>query len=280
MIKWEIKRAICNKNTFTVLIVGFVIVLLHSIYCYKYLLPFFDAESIYYYFDTAVNVSFIQAWIGGEPFSVYNEVFYYVLFPIFAALPFAASAKSEDNNGYNKIVITKVGRIKYHISKYIAAFLSGGIVVTVISVVSLMIAMSWLPVRPLSPYSHQSGVTNVSIFAYEFYNYPLIYAVVYIIIDFIIAGLFAGIALSLNYIVRNKYMICIIPSLVNMFIVNILDYAPQPINKLLYFIPYVYINPICLLDVKLIHIFVSAIIMFICSFFFFLICGKKRNYLM
>lgn len=281
MIIQEIKKSIFNKQMLFVTLFSVIMVICHSVYVYNYITTAFEINTTdyYYYFDAGLEVSFLQAWIGGEPFSVYNNMFYYILFPLYAAIPYAAYAKKEKELGYSKCLLVKLGRNKYLISKYIACFLSGGIAVSIPAVLSLMGALSWLPVIPVNIVAAQTGVNNFSLWSYYFFNKPLLYAFMYIGLDFVAGGLLACVSLSLTHLVRSRFILLVLPMIANAFVVNLLNYVKYPFSRLLYIVPYVYVNPTCLLDVDIYDVTISIALLFVLSFGLWFGMGQKRDYL-
>lgn len=281
MLKQEIRKSLHNKNMILIIVISVIMVVLHTIFVRNYISTAFaiDETSRYYAFDAGLEVSFIQGWIGGEPFSVYNNMFYYILFPLYAAIPYASYAKREKELGYAKCLMVKTGRNKYLLSKYAASFLAGGIAVSIPAVLSLMMAMTWLPIIPMNIVAAQTGVGNFSMWSYIFYNKPLLYALMYIGLDFIVGGLLACVSLSLTHLVRSRFVLLVLPMVVNAFVVNLLNYVKYPFSRLLYIVPYVYVNPTCLLDVSIYDVLISIAVLFAISFGLWFGIGKKRDYL-
>lgn len=281
MFTLEIKKAVFNRQMLFMTLFSIIMVIMHSIYVHNYISTAFSTEptDYFYYFDPGLDISFIQAWIGGEPFSVFNNLFYYILFPLYAAVPYASYAKKEKELGYSKCLLVKVGRKKYLVSKYIACFLSGGITVSIPSVLSLMVALSWLPAIPLNIAAAQTGVNNFSLWSYYFFNKPVLYAIMYICLDFVVGGLLACVSLSLTNLVRSRFVLLIMPMIANSFVVNFLNYIKYPFSRLLYIVPYVYVNPTCLLDVNIYDVMISIAVLFMVSFGIWFGIGVKRDYI-
>ena len=63
----------------------------------------------------------------------------YMLFPLLASIPYASSYCSEKKSGYLKVMLTRIDRKVYYISKFISVFFSGFITIISILIISLII---------------------------------------------------------------------------------------------------------------------------------------------
>ncbi|MCM1494460.1 MAG: hypothetical protein NC089_01515 [Bacteroides sp.] len=245
MLKLEFYKAIRGKGFLTSLVVGIIFCILHAFWAFDYLNTAFfqviqeERKGAYFTADP----SFLQGWMGMDVFSFYGNLFYLTLFPILAALPYGASLLREEQLGYEKQVLVRSGKRAYFMSKLFTAFLTGGIVVTVPVVLSLGIAMSYLPLIPLEQSMAQVGVNANSMWSNLFYQYPLVYVLLYIMLDFLIAGIFAVLSLTICWRMKNAFLGIVLPTMLNFVLVDFLNGAPGMLGKLCPLVPYIYIHP-------------------------------------
>lgn len=245
MLRLEFCKAIRGKGFRTSLILGIALSILHAFWVSDYLEQAFfrtireNGKGAYFNADP----SFMQGWIGMDVFSTYGSLFYLTLFPLLAALPYAASLLREEQLGYEKNVMIRSGKTVYFMTKFITAFITGGIVVTVPAVLSLGIAMSYLPLIPVEPLMYQTGITSFSLWGEIFYRSPLLYAVLYLLLDFVIAGVFSVLSLTICWRMKNVFLGMVLPMMLNLALPGVLNLAPGFLKELCPLIPYVYICP-------------------------------------
>lgn len=220
MLKLEVKKAFKNKFFWIAITIGCLITLLSFIpnvssyyqdveKAKQYLINSKDISEPYTYVRTLFN-----KWIGGEPFSIGTAIYFFV-FPLLVALPYGWSYSEEKQNGYRRMMISRVGKKEYYIGKYVAVFLSGGIAMILPLLVNLwMIAMCIPVVLPDVTASMFYGVFGSSFLSEVFYTAPHIYILAYLLIDFIYGGLLACISFSISAIIKQKWVAVIVPFIV------------------------------------------------------------------
>ena len=246
MIKSEIKKGITGRGFAAALAIGLLMMIGCEIWLMEYVSNF-DPRDI----DLANNkhgvlmadISFLQVWMGNDVFSPFGLTFYMVFFPLVAALPFAASYLQEKNSGYYIYPVSKVGRKKYFFAKTVATFLLGGMAVSIPSIVSLIIALMKYPILYLPSEMSQSGVSGIDFMGKLYFENPLLYALAYILVDFVIGGLIACISMACSLMTDNTFSVIVIPMIINMLVVEILNYVPSNIAKILFYFPYCLVTP-------------------------------------
>lgn len=246
MIKSEIKKGFTSKGFVAALAVSLLFMLGCEIWLFNYLdniKPNLNSLNTSKYEVFLADISFMQAWIGIDVFSPFGMTFYLVLFPIIAALPMSMSYSIERNNGYYIYPIAKVGKKTYLKAKYISTFLTGGTVVSIPSIISLMLALMKYPIIPLLSEMHQSPVSGNDFMGEIYAKNPLQYAIIYIFIDFIVAGCLACFAMSLSIFNISEFSMLVLPAMINLLIIELLNSAPHIISKNINFAPYVLVTP-------------------------------------
>ena len=220
-LKIEMEKALKNKMFLITLVVGMILTFLAGLYqisAYEYVVkqelpigsnPMVEAYSLY------------NKWIGGEMQS-FGAICFFYLFPFLAALPYGWICLTERKTGYNRYLMIRGGKKEYYLCKYIAVFLTGGLVILIPLVFNfLMVAMFVPAVQPDAHYTIYYAVDYGTMWSSLFYHAPLLYDILYILLDFLFAGLFACMSMACALILKNKIAVMILPY----FIILALHYA-------------------------------------------------------
>lgn len=223
LVKIELKKAIKNKFFIITLIIANIFALFSALYMIE---SYFDVKHQIKIHGAGGNpmtqsFSLFNHWIGGESQSLGYTV-YFTLLPLIAALPYSWSYFIENKTGYVKSVVTRSSKSQYYLSKYIATFTAGGLVVLIPLVVNLLIVASFVPaITPSKLYALYYPVGFGSLWSALFYTHPVMYVMLYLLLDFIFAGLFATMGLAVSFFIKNRIAIILIP----FFFILILHYA-------------------------------------------------------
>lgn len=235
LLKNELKKAIKNKFFITTLIIACVFALLSAWY---------KIDSYFYYrklnqvLGSSGNpmtegFSLFNHWIGGESISLGFTLFF-TLLPIIAALPYGWSYFIENKTGYVKTVVTRSSKWQYFLSKYVATFTAGGLVVLIPLVVNFLVVASFVPaITPTKMYPLYYSVGFGSLWSQLFYTHPVIFVMLYLLLDFIFSGLFATMCLTVSFFIKSRIAVLLIP----FFFILILHYSRT-------FLAYKYYNEI------------------------------------
>lgn len=278
ILKLEITKAVKNKFFLFSITFGCLLGIVTQI-----------DESITYFRDmeyvkkgkylSSAGYSVFNSWIGAPDFSVAVSVFFFVL-PLLAAIPYGWSCCEERNSGYRRSIIVHTGKNQYYLSKYIATFISGGLAIAIPMVFSFFLAHLFLPVvMPLPENMELYAVWAESFMSWFYYNTPYLYVLLYIIIDFIFAGLLACITMAVTTVVRQKWIVVIIP----LFFCLIVDFLSKFVTCRKYNM-IIEISPICFLHpagVKGLVLFsvisFMALAIFIVTFLIGVVIERKRD---
>lgn len=217
----EIKKALKSKGFIISVLAGCIISILQSIWYIRKIVTFNNREYLYVTDADIYNKmhgqwfekTIIEGWLGCEVFSEYNQLFY-MIFPILATMPFAASLYREFKSGYISQMITRCGRKKYFTAKYIAVFLGGGLAVSIPLLINLVTTACYLPAAPPDPLAMQTIVTQTDLWAELYFEQPVMYALLYTFVDFLYGGLFAVMALASTFVFNNTFSILSFPFIV------------------------------------------------------------------
>jgi len=186
------------------------------------------------------STSCYKYWMGND-FIQSTTGLFFMLVPILAVIPYGWSYFSEKKSGYIKNITTRVSREKYFISKYIATFLSGGLVVVIPLVLNFIIcACVMAAYTPDVNEVIYFGIYEESLWSEVFYNSPLLYRLLYIMLNFVFSGLWATMVFAVSFFVKNRFALMIGPYLLLIFVkflsenvlMDILYYEVSPFNFL------------------------------------------------
>lgn len=152
-------------------------------------------------------------WIGGESTSL-GYLLFFTLFPLLAIFPYGWSQCQEKKAAYTKMVIIRSGKQKYYLAKYLATFLSGMVTVAFPLAANLILTACFVPaVKPSMIYFIYYGVSHATMWSELFYDHPLIYVFLYLLIDCLFAGLFAVCGMACSMLLKNRIAVVILPYL-------------------------------------------------------------------
>ena len=219
MIKLELKRAFTSRGLLLSLAIGCLIAVIHVIFNvvpaardlngYMALnLPMSDPAWLYSY------------WMGGNGNDVEGYLFYLIL-PILATLPFADTFFTDCRGGFVKNVCIRVRRGRYYFAKYLATVLSGGAAVVLPLALNFLLSCLLLPSLAQQAAASFSGICDISPFSGLYYTLPLVYVLIYLVIDFLFAGLIASLALVTSQVVENRFLVLLSPFLIYLFVFSL-----------------------------------------------------------
>lgn len=236
LLKLECHKALGNRFFFIILGVGCLFAFMSALYDIE--LFFQSREQL----KTMGGNQIVQAlglynkWIGGESYSLGFTLFF-TLLPLLACFPYGWSYCTEKKSGYTGMVVIRGGKNEYFLAKYMATFLAGGVAVLVPLVFNFITVACFVPaVRPSIIYQMYYAVSHSSMWSEIFYSHPLIYVLLYLILDFLFAGLIAVLSLTFSVFLKNQLAVVILPYI----LILCLHYG----RTLLHYHYYVEISPI------------------------------------
>lgn len=234
----ELRRALASKRTLLCLLVGICLVLLHFI---MIVLPYAVDDVWSYWREGYKNVypiSFFNSWFGATGYSL-PTVLFFLFLPLLACAPYGWSLNWDARSRYAENIVIRSGRRKYYASKLMAVFLSGGLVVLVPLIFALCLDAAFLPLLTPEITSSLFPVQANGMFAFEYYNYPLLFVACYLALGFVTAGLIGCLSIPLTLFLKNSLLIVIVPFLVSfaaLFFLN--DQLLRAANPVIYLAPY------------------------------------------
>ena len=216
----EIKRAFNTIGMKLALLVGCALSVWHVI---TVIMPISEGQnyelSANAIDDLYVPISLFSTWMGNELFPIQSYIFYLIL-PLLAVLPFGSSFFEDIKSGYIINVCTRLEKKIYFKAKYLAVFLSGGVAVAAPLLLNLVLSSMFMPA--FIPDNGTVGTISPTTMAYEvFFTHPLVYVLMFIVIDFIFAGVIATLSLSYTYFTEHRFGVMIVPFVFYFFIYSL-----------------------------------------------------------
>ncbi|MGN0165027.1 MAG: hypothetical protein ACI39R_02490 [Lachnospiraceae bacterium] len=176
IIKFELKRGFKSGTFLISLLLGCSISIVEfgCYYCLYAKMP--DLATV------------IQGWLGTNFQLLFNNLFY-LLLPLFAAIPYGASYFSDLRSGYIKNICVKTSRKEYFTAKSIAVFCTAAAAVMIPLVLNFVLFMRVFPLRIPEKLLFYGGTVDAYLFADVYYNSSLTYAIIFTLIDGLAAGI-------------------------------------------------------------------------------------------
>lgn len=151
-------------------------------------------------------------WIGMD-FSTWCATAFFFLLPLLAVLPYGSSLHREYKSGYLNLITPQISQKRYFAAKFLASFLSGGAVIVLPMIVNVIFVACTVPMRlPSVLEVIYNGVYGFGLWAEVFYTHPVLYILLYLLLDFLFSGAIATIPMAL-YKLKNRGLVLILPFL-------------------------------------------------------------------
>lgn len=220
MIRLELKKAFENPWFFLSLAILLLCALLSAVYSIDSYQNILHNGFPHYFEDGRMTVNeyyaiwnCYQKWIGSELVSLASTLFF-TLMPVCAVLPYAASFHQERRLGYLRVIVPQCGRKNYFLAKSLVVFLTGAVAVFIPLALNFITVAAFIPsTAPQVNYNFYNYVLFGDLWSDLFFECPLLYVVLYILLDAMFGGLLALFAFSLSFLIPNRIVILILPLL-------------------------------------------------------------------
>ncbi len=166
-----------------------------------------------YVYQQPFALSPYTRWIPVDRIEFWANLFVFIA-PMLIALAYSWSLRSELLSGYAQQMYVASARPRYYLAKAIVTFTAGGLVVAVPLVVDFAILACFLPLYTPSIIDVTAfGIYSQVPLSQLFYQAPWAFVVVRLLIDFVLAGLWATLVLGLSLFVRNRVVLMVAPYL-------------------------------------------------------------------
>lgn len=216
ILKIELKRAFKSKGMLLAVLIGCALSIAQVVD--DQIPAYFRNEIMDFTNWSIVPPSDVSGtWMAGN--SSNPEVFiFFLLVPVFAMLPFGTSYFTDGDSGFLKNIYTRCSRKSFLRAKYISAFISGGTAVVIPLILNVLCCLTLLPNLIPSTIYRQNGVDPSMLFSSVYFTHPLLYILIFLLIDFVIGGIFACLTLAVSFLSDYKIMIAVIPFFIQLII--------------------------------------------------------------
>ncbi|EAE5206107.1 hypothetical protein E1U42_02675, partial [Listeria monocytogenes] len=195
-LKIEFNRVFKSKSFLAALALGVLIVLIQQI-------------TVARYYSTAEENVFL--YLTGYDTTGLGTNLYYLLLPCLVALAGADLLGEDRRSGLDIFSRIRGNDKQYYFSKSIVAFIAGGVVFCLPLIMELCALMLVYPSTPLDYFVAEVPVTYGAMFSNIFYNSPLAYELIFLVIGFAYGGLFALIGILVSFFSSSKYVVLLSP---------------------------------------------------------------------
>lgn len=109
---------------------------------------------------------------------------------------------------------------EYYLAKYIAVFLSGGVAAVAPLLLSFLLACMFLPaMKPeVNSPTFSTVIGDKSSFPWLYYNLPMVFIALYLVINFVFSGLLACLGVVATAYLGYRFLVLVTPFIVYLFI--------------------------------------------------------------
>lgn len=211
VLRLELRRAFVNRSFVVAVLVGCAVVMSRVV---AWVIPtglsWADQWREYGAPKGAYPFSLYNSWIGGQGYLIQNTL-YFVLIPLMACLPYAASFYSDRATGYTKNILTRIDRRSYYYAKCLSIFLVAGSAVILPLLFDIVATALFFPALIPEVTAGTFTIVQASMWSGLFYSYPSLYILCYLVLIALWTGLIALLAVPLSYIVSNRVIVALGP---------------------------------------------------------------------
>lgn len=218
-IKLEVYRAFHNPGFWIALAAGCFITVVHF---FHQVLP--KSSNIFYGLNMHYPVTVFNSILPLDYVSFYADIYYYSV-PLLIVLPFGVSYYQDIQSGYRKNICIKMNKKNYLAGKYLAVFLSAGTVCVLPLLLNLLLTTTVIPALIPQRGTALFGIFSWSFMSHLFYTKPFLYLFFYFLLDFVMAGALAWVALEVSSIVHNRYIVLFSPFVLFFMLQAVTEYA-------------------------------------------------------
>lgn len=216
LLKFEFKRAFCNKYFLAAVIIS----LFFCFACF-YDIAWPAAKKLQLYIQNDANevlnmskfyhtYPVLESWMPNHPINSFYYI-WSVTLPLICAMPYGSTYKKDVCSGLINQLVYRGGKKNYYSAKLITAFISGGTIAVLPLVVNLILCLCFLPWTTPLRSSSTYWVYEKIILSKLFYEKPVLYIIIYLILFFIMYGLINCLCLSLSFLTDNPFITMISP---------------------------------------------------------------------
>ena len=264
LLKIEMHRAFYNPWLAAALVFGILIAVSH--------VAFHVWPLTVYIGDGDYPLSVFQHWLGGENTSV-QPVLYFLIAPLLSAMPYLSTLHEDRHSGYIKNIFTRTGAMGYYGVKYITAFLVSGFVAVIPLLFNFLLTAMLLPAAAPQAYTGLYPINQLSLMGDMFYENPLLYIALYLLLDFVFFGLLATVGLLCSFVTDHVFVVMLCP-----FIVYLISFAVTQLTGFHEYCPYAFLRPSQPVAGRLSVVAGEMAVLLVLGGIYFAVAKKKETY--
>ncbi len=277
LMKFEIRRMRESRAVYTAIAIGAILSLwllvieLREVHEVEEGIVLYGLEKAGLYYPRSLYNSFI-----GLEYAYLPSTILYTIFPLLGSFPYAVSYFSDQKSGYLKNILTACDKKQYFKAKYIAVFSSGAFVTFAILMFSLILSAMFFPaLKPELTTSTFTPQSEAQMWTGLYVTHPLVYTLLYILIDTIFYGLISTLPLMIGLIAQNRVTVICVPVLLYImsdYLVNAAGFDR--------FSPMAFLRPCQIfVEAEFVIIVCEAVILFLLTAGTFYLIGGRRDVL-
>lgn len=215
ILKIECKRAFLNIRFWMSLLLGCGISLIHILHNVAPYAKTWNESILYQKTPMQYPTHVFEQWMCGNSYNLEGFLFF-MIFPLLVVFPYSLSFLEDKRSGYVRQIYTRSERDDYLRAKFLSVFWTGGCVMVIPLVLNFAVCAAYVPA--LLPQNAAGTLINTSVLWYTLYEtHPLLYVLLYLVIDFIAGGLTAVLPLFFSFFSDKKPMVLLMPFIIHIF---------------------------------------------------------------
>lgn len=214
MVRTELWKALHNSNFYLALGIGMAIVLVHLIQNAMVVqeLTELTLQGLEQGYVSGACDS-ISLFVMAIPYNVasYGAVLFQLVWPALAAIPYAWSYSMERRSGIYNQIVTRSSAGRYILAKYIAVFVSGGLVISLTVLTDLLLNALVCPSSTPDVCIRVSAVSNDTFLSELFYTNPWAHALIWCVVVFFLGGAAAGLVFFVGAKLKLRVLVMLVP---------------------------------------------------------------------
>jgi hypothetical protein len=216
VLRVELYRALTGKTFVVAVAIGCVLALAAAVHpislYYTVVSQYLTDEYLAYHY--VYQFAYTSAWTEWLPLRATDSLpnLFFFTAPLLITFAYSWSFRSDQLSGYGQGIMVRSTRFAQYTAKALATFVAGGLTISVPLLVNFVAIACFVPLQsPDILFDIYTGVSTNMAFSALFFNHPLLYVVLRLGIDFVLAGLWASAVLALSLCMKNRVAIVALP---------------------------------------------------------------------
>lgn len=208
-------------------------------------------------------------WIGAQTYTF--SYLYFFLIPLFAALPHAGSFFQDIDYHMIEELCIREERKHYYRSKYVAAFISGGMVAIIPLMFNFILTAAVLPFVKPQAADYTTLIGMRSTLGDFYFVHPMLYVCIFLMIIFVFGGILATVAFIATYYTDHMFIVLITPFVLSVFLNSLFSMLGLTDWQMVFFLNPGYSGN------RILPIMLEGLIIMAGTFWIFVVKGSKDD---